>query len=84
MWYHLLLPPDATVYSINQDQSVVPAGRLVKAYAESKESLTLKQHLDQKLEVALGEPLGKAPHFATSFFWQVDLSQYVNVHFQFI
>ena len=62
------------MYSINQEESVVPAGRLVKAYAESKESFTLKQHLDQKLEVALGKPLGKAPHFATSFFWQVIFS----------
>ena len=80
MLNHSLLPPDATVYSTNQDQSVVPTGRLVKAYAESKEFFTLKQHLDQKLEVALGKPLGKAPHFATNFFWQVDLLQYAYTY----
>ena len=75
------------MYSINQDQSVVPAGRLVKAYAESKESIALKQHLDQKLEVALGEPLGRAPNFATSILWQVNFLQYAVLRtylFQFI
>ena len=59
------------MYSINQDRSVVPASRLANMYTSSKEFFMIKQHLDQKLEVALGEPLGREPHYAANFFWQV-------------
>ena len=54
------------------DTSAVPAGRLANIYAESKEFATMKQQLNEKLEVALGEPLGKTPNFATNIFWQVN------------
>ena len=90
MYIHLICTSFVAVvgsntYSINQDKSVVPAGRLANAYAESKEFFTIKQHLDQKLEVALGEPLRKTAHYATNFFWQVisypyDISMYMHVY----
>ena len=56
-----------------QDTSVVPANRLANIYAESKEFLVVKQHLDQKLKVAINEPVGETPEFATNFLWQVNL-----------
>ena len=54
------------------DTSVVPASRLANIYAQSKEFTTTKQQLNEKLEVALGQPLGKTPKFATNLFWQVN------------
>ena len=75
----------SNTHSINQDKSVVPAGQLANVYAESKEFFTIKQHLDQKLEVALGEPLRKTAHYATSFFWQVISYSYdINIYMQYI
>ena len=64
------------------EKSVVPAGRLVNLYAESKEFLSVKQHLEQRLEVALNEPVGMTPQFATNFLWQVNL--HVCVHVKFV
>ena len=56
------------------ENSVVPAvGRLDNLYAESKEFLSVKQHLEQRLEVALNEPVGMTPQFATNFLWQVNI-----------
>ena len=85
MYIHLCLSFIVAVgtntYSINQDRNVVPAGRLASMYAKSKEFFTIKQHLDQKLEVALGEPLGKTSQYATNFFWQVILHLYdISMH----
>ena len=75
MYIHLCILFVAAVggnaYSIIRDRSVVPAGRLANMYAKSKEFFMIKQHLDQKLEVALGKPLGKTAYYATNFFWQV-------------
>ena len=67
------LPPLDTG-TTSQDTSVVPAGRLANIYAESKEFLTIKQHLEQKLQIAINEPVGETPEFATSFLWQVNLN----------
>jgi len=71
----------------NQDTaSIVPANRLANIYAESKEFLTTKQHLDQKLQVAINEPVGETPEFATNFLWQVNfvlmcvIHTYIDVH----
>ena len=55
------------------DRASPAATRLANIYAESKEFLTVKQHLDQKLEAAISEPVGEKPSFATNFFWQVSL-----------
>ena len=64
--------------SNQDDKSVVPAGRLATIYAQSKEFTTMKQKLNEQLEVALGEPLGKTPSFATNFFWQVHAYMYIT------
>ena len=45
--------------------------RLVKTFEESREFLTLKQHLDAQLNTALNKPQGKTPRYATNFLWQV-------------
>ena len=58
------------------DTSVAPAGRLAIIYAESREFTTMKQRLNEQLEVALGERLGKTPSFATNFLWQVNVHLY--------
>ena len=66
--------PSVGITDTGQDEkSVVPAGRLVNLYAESKEFLSVKQHLEQRLEVALNEPVGMTPQFATNFLWQVNV-----------
>lgn len=64
--------------SNQDDTSVVPAGRLATIYAQSKEFTTMKQRLNEQLEVALGEPLGATPSFATNFFWQVYVNTYIS------
>ena len=69
--YLSLLLLDTTT---SQDISLVPAGRLANIYAESKEFFTAKQQLEQKLQIAIKEPVGETPEFATNFLWQVDLS----------
>ena len=51
---------------------MVPVNRLANIYAESKEYLTVKQHLDHRLKVAINEPVGETPEFATNFLWQVN------------
>ena len=51
---------------------MVPVNRLANIYAESKEYLTVKQHLDHQLKVAINEPVGETPEFATNFLWQVN------------
>ena len=62
---------DAT--DANQENtSIVPVNRLANIYAESKEFLTVKQHLEHRLKVALDEPIGETPEFATNFLWQVN------------
>ena len=55
-----------------EDTSVVPVNRLANIYAESKEFLTVKQQLEHRLKVALDEPVGETPEFATNFLWQVN------------
>jgi len=45
--------------------------RLPNIFEESKEFLSLKQHLDMQLKTALNEPQAQAPEFATNFPWQV-------------
>ena len=68
--YISLHPLDTT--GTNQgDRDVIPAGRLTNIYAESKEFLSVKLQLDQKLELALNEPVGKTPQFATNFLWLI-------------
>ena len=70
-----MLPLDTT--GTNQDDSdVLPASRLANIYAESKEFLSVKRQLDQKLELALNEPVGKTPQFATNVLWQVNFIMY--------
>jgi len=54
--------------------SIAPVNRLANIYAESKEFLTIKQHLDQKLQVAISESVGETPEFATNFLWQVNFT----------
>ena len=58
------------------DTSVAPAGRLAIIYVESRAFTTMKQRLNEQLEVALGERLGKTPSFATNFLWQVNVHLY--------
>ena len=54
-----------------QDINTPPPSRLADIYADSKEFLTVKHHLDQKLQAAINEPIGESPQFATNFLWQV-------------
>ena len=52
----------------NKDErTVVPAGRLADLYAERKEFHSVKQHLEQRLALALNEPIVMTPQFATRF-----------------
>jgi len=48
--------------------------RLPSIFEESKEFLTVKQHLDAQLKSALEEPQAETPEFATNFPWQVSLA----------
>ena len=78
-----LLPLGSSGSSVNQDMSVVSAGRLADVYVGSQEFRALKQQLDQKVEVAYNEPVEMVPQYATSFFWQVNfVCVYVHVHIQ--
>ena len=73
--YILLHPLDTT--GTNQgDRDVIPASRLTNIYAESKEFLSVKLQLDQKLELVLNKPVRKTPQFATNFLWQVNFIMY--------
>ena len=67
-----LLPLGSSGSNVNQDMSVVSAGRLADVYVGSQEFRALKQQLDQKVEAAYNEPIEMAPQYATSFFWQVN------------
>ena len=58
-----------------QDISIPPPSQLADIYADSKEFLTVKQHLDQKLQAAINEPIGESPQFATNFLWQVSIRE---------
>ena len=78
-----LLPLGSSGSSVNQDMSVVSAGRLADVYVGSQEFRALKQQLDQKVEVAYNEPVEMVPQYATSFFWQVNfVCVYVHVYIQ--
>ena len=78
-----LLPLGSSGSSVNQDMSVVSAGRLADVYAGSQEFHVLKQQLDQKVEAAYNEPIEMAPQYATSFFWQVNfVFVYIHVYIQ--
>ena len=55
-------------------------GRLGNLYAESKEFLSVKQHLEQRLEVALNEPVGMTPQYATNVLWQVNIIIMCVIH----
>ncbi|XP_065906239.1 broad substrate specificity ATP-binding cassette transporter ABCG2-like [Dysidea avara] len=46
------------------------AARLPYIYEDSKEFLSVKQHLDMKLKTALNEPQAETPEFETNFPWQ--------------
>ena len=61
------------VDTVSLNTGVAPAGRLANIYAGSEEFLTVKQQLEQKLQIAINEPIGKTPEFATNFLWQVDI-----------
>ena len=67
-----LLPLGSSGSNVNQDMSVVSAGRLADVHVGSQEFRALKQQLDQKVEAAYNEPIEMAPQYATSFFWQVN------------
>ena len=47
------------------------AARLPNIFEESKEFVTIKQHLDMKLKTALNEPQAETPEFETNLPWQV-------------
>ena len=47
------------------------AAHLPYIFEESKEFVTIKQHLDMKLKTVLNEPQAETPEFATNFPWQV-------------
>ncbi|XP_065906205.1 broad substrate specificity ATP-binding cassette transporter ABCG2-like isoform X2 [Dysidea avara] len=46
------------------------AARLPNIFEESKEFVTIKQHLDMKLKTALNEPQAETPEFETNLPWQ--------------
>ena len=77
---YISLLPLGTAGTNQDDRDVIPAGRLANIYAESKEFLLVKQQLDQKLELALNEPVGKTPQFTTNFLWQVNFIMYVLLY----
>ena len=60
----------STGNQINSEANVT-AGRLANIYTESQEFITVKQQLDQKLNVARNEPVRGHPPYATNFLWQV-------------
>ena len=71
---------EAGATGADQDErSVVPAGRLADLYAEKKEFLSVKQHLEQRLELALNEPVVMTPQFATNVLWQVNIYMYICI-----
>jgi len=55
----------------SQVESSSNAARLPNIFGDSKEFLTIQQHLDMKLKTALNEPQAETPEFATNFPWQV-------------
>ena len=71
--FHYCLHVDATVSTGNQinSEANVTAGRLANIYTESQEFITVKQQLDQKLNVARNEPVRRHPPYTTNFLWQV-------------
>ena len=52
-------------------ESFGDAARLPNIFGDSKEFLTVQQHLDMKLKTALNDPQAETPEFATNFPWQV-------------